>query len=419
MEGRVARAFTPMNLVRQTADGTELHILEDGGVELGYVAVDSTVNGRGCGGLRMLPDIDAEEICGLARAMTLKYGFLGLPQGGAKAGVRGDPEAPEPDRRALLERFAAGMSRLLRDELYIPYPDMGTCAADILAMLASLGIHPGRRAIRDHDSGHYTALSVAASAEAALRWLKMDAAKRTAAIEGFGNVGRSLAVLLAHAGHTVVAVSTRLGALYNPRGLDIQRLLRLSETMGSALVEGYAEADRIPVTQLPELQVDLLCPCARHHSLHAGNAARLQCRIIAPGANNPLTAEAEKILTDRGILCVPDFVSNSGGVLGGTMEFAGVPYGKLAALIRAGLGGATEALLEQSRRERASLRSVAERIARARFQKVKRRSEMPGLMGRALQGGLALYRRGLVPSPVMGMLSPFYFERLPIFIKRA
>jgi glutamate dehydrogenase (NAD(P)+) len=406
-----------MNLTHRTVDGTELYTLESRGDVLGYVAVDSTINGRSCGGLRMLPDVDAEEMCGLARAMTLKYGFLGLPQGGAKAGIRGNPEATVQERRALLAEFGAGIDQLLREETYVPYPDMGTCAADILAMLSSRGIHPGRRAVKDHDSGHYTAISVAASAEAAVRRLSMNSMNCRAAIEGFGKVGRSLAVLLSDAGYKIAAVSTRLGAVYNPDGLDVDHLLRLSTTMGSALVEDYPDADRIPAGQLLELPVELLSPCARHHSLHIGNAPRVRCRIISPGANNPTTEEADKVLLRRGILCIPDFVANCGGVLGGTMEFAGMSYRRLSALIRTGMNDAVEALLEESNREGESPRAIAERLSRARFRDVKHGAENPGPAGRILQMGLSLHRRGLIPSPVVGRLSRYYFKRLPIFLK--
>ena len=118
-----------VNLTQETIQGTRLYTLLSGDDVVGYVAVDSAINGRSCGGLRMLPDVGADEMVGLARAMTLKYGFLGLPQGGAKGGVRGDPEAPVDGRRSALARFANGVAPLLRDGTYVPYADMGTCAA--------------------------------------------------------------------------------------------------------------------------------------------------------------------------------------------------------------------------------------------------------------------------------------------------
>ena len=109
-------------------------VVEDSTV-MGYVVIDSTVGGRSCGGLRMLPDVDEAEIRSLGRAMTLKYGFLGLPQGGAKAGVRGDPEAPQAERWRRLVEFGRAIAPLLRSHVYIPGTDMGTedPAADPMA----------------------------------------------------------------------------------------------------------------------------------------------------------------------------------------------------------------------------------------------------------------------------------------------
>ena len=110
----------PTDLVSTNADQQLVCVARDGNDVLGYVAVDSTVGGRARGGLRMAPDVDEAEVCGLARAMTLKYGFLGLPQGGAKAGVRGDPEAPPEERRARLAAFARLVAPLLRSRVFTP-----------------------------------------------------------------------------------------------------------------------------------------------------------------------------------------------------------------------------------------------------------------------------------------------------------
>jgi glutamate dehydrogenase/leucine dehydrogenase len=404
-----------MKLTQETRNGTTLHTLESDGEVLGYVAVDSTIEGRSCGGLRMLPDVDAGEVVGLARAMTLKYGFLGLPQGGSKGGVRGDPEAPPEVRRARLCAFASGFADLLRSGAYTPHSDMGTRGEDIAAMLRSVGLAAPRKSVEDHDSGYYTAASVAAAAGTAARHLGLSAAKSRVAIEGFGKVGRPLARFLEDAGFRVVAVSTRLGAIYHPDGLDVSRLFELSRAMGSAMVDGYPGAHRISTAELLELPVELLCPCARHHSLHAGNAARLQCRIVTAGANNPITEEALRILEQRGVLSLPDFVSNCGGVLGGTMEFAGMRTAKILEMISLGAGSAVTGLLRQAAAEGSSVWEIAERLSRARYAAVKRAAEHPTPVSRLFKAGLRAYRRGLVPRRVAGLLAPAYFRRLPLF----
>ncbi len=385
---------------------------EQAGEPFGWVVVDSAVRGRSCGGLRMLPDVGEEELRLLARAMTLKFGLLGLPQGGAKAGVRFDPEAPQPERAACLERFGRAIQSLLRSRLYVPFADMGTDNPSIRRMLQAVGAPVRRRELRGERSGFWTACGVFAAARRACRHLGWSLEGRSAAIEGFGKVGGSLARLLAGAGVRVTAVATSRGALFNPGGLDVDRLSRLAERAGSALVEEYREADRLPRERLIEAPADILAPCARHHSIRADNAGSVRARLIAPGANAPLTAEAERRLEDRGVLCLPDFLANAGGVLGGTMEFAGLPEGLLRRLLETALERLAGWLLEEAAARRCSLRLLAEAAALARHAELRRRAESPGWSGRLFEAGLELYRRGLIPAAVAGRLAPLYFRRL-------
>jgi glutamate dehydrogenase (NAD(P)+) len=394
--------------------GVSTHQVSCGSDLLGFVAIDSLVAGRSSGGLRLLPDVDAEEMAGLAKAMTLKYGFLGLPQGGAKAGVRGDPEAPSEERLRRLAAFGEAIRPLLRSQAYVPHADMGTCSADIAHMLRTQGIAVWPRTVQNHDSGYYTAVSVALAAEEAFPLVGIRPGSFSAAIEGFGKVGQALAKILVGLGARIAAVSTSRGAIYNPEGLDVNRLTQMSGEWGSQVIEHYQEADRIAADQLLELPVDLLSPCARHDSIHAGNAKAVGCRLICAGANNPVTAQAGDLLFNRGVLYVPDFVSNCGGVLGGTMEFAGLRHEKIVALMRQFLGPAVRDVLLKAQAAGTAPMGVAERIARERFREVKRQAESPGLAGKLLQAGLWAYRRGLVPSSLVCRLSPAYFSRLPV-----
>jgi glutamate dehydrogenase (NAD(P)+) len=194
------------------------------GVLPGYLAVDSLVGGRCCGGVRLLPDIDALEMRGLARTMTLKYGFLGMPQGGAKAGVIGPFGAGARERQEKLKHFATALGPLLTSRYFMPGTDMGTNLEDIRNMLASVGISIRRRELRGSNSGYYTALSVFGGVLQGARHLDLPLVGSSAAIEGLGKVGLPLAVLLARAGVKVIAVSTIRGTLHNPAGLDVDRL---------------------------------------------------------------------------------------------------------------------------------------------------------------------------------------------------
>lgn len=387
-----------------TTDGDErLHLVTDGDETVGFVAVDSTVGGRAFGGLRLLPDIDAAEMRGLARAMTLKYGFLGLPHGGAKAGVRGDPEAPQAERRARLVAFGRAIAPVLLSREYSPGADMGTDNADIRHMLAEVGVPASRRELRTtrSGSGYFTAYTVFVAAREAARRTRGELAGATVAIEGFGKVGAALAGLFDAAGARVIAVSTTHGAIHGEGGLDVKRLLAAEAERGSRFVQGLPEAEPIEKTTLLELPVDILAPCARHDSVHAGNVARIAARIVCPGANNPVTPEAESVLFDRGVLSVPDFVANCGGVLGAAMSYFAISPERIEAFMSGHFGARIGWILDHAAREGVLPRAVAVPLSRRRFAEIQAAAAHATPAGRLRGAALGLYRHGLVPGSLM------------------
>ncbi len=390
---------------------SKLHTLRDDNGVVGFVAIDSTVLGRARGGLRLLPDVTGEELARAARTMTLKYGFLGLAQGGAKAGIRADPEGPVETRQERLRVFGRAAFALLRDKRYVPDADMGTRASDIRWMMQSARLPVARREWRHGQSGWHTASSCLAAARAALARQDRTIAGCRVAVEGFGQVGASLVSLLHEAGARVVGVSTSRGALYAEAGLDVPRLLRLASDAGSAIVDRYPEAERLPKEDLLTLPVDLLCPCARHSSIHEGNVARITAAVVCAGANDAVSPDAERTLWQRGVAIPPDFISNCGGVLGGTLDFAGVSPATTRAIIERTIQPAIRALLDDAEREGVAPRALAERAALARHARARAAAETPGLVGRVVSFGLDLYRRGWVPAPLMGAVAPGYLER--------
>ncbi|MGB5343327.1 MAG: Glu/Leu/Phe/Val dehydrogenase dimerization domain-containing protein [Thermoanaerobaculia bacterium] len=391
----------------------EQHVVEakEEGTSVAYIVIDSTVNGRSRGGLRIVPDLSEAELSVAARAMTLKYGLLGLPQGGAKAGILGNGEASPEDRQRLLSDFAAAVRPYLMQRTYQPDADLGTRGEDIRSMMCSHGLTVKHREWRGRDSGYYTAVSCVAAAEAAVEWRKGQLAESKVAIEGFGSVGSVVADLLSRRGASVVAISTSRGALYDPDGLDVDRLRSMVREMGSRIVEEYDQKLFLRRQDLLELPVNLLLPCARHHSLHDGNVSRISARIICPGANNPATPEAEATLFDRGHLFLPDFVCNSGGVLGGTMEFAGISLEQTASLIEEWMARIIPDLLDQAERSGQSVRSIAEPAALERHRAVRAAAENPSLGSRLMSLALESHRRGWLPESLVGALSKPYFRR--------
>lgn len=385
--------------------------LADASGDLGYIVIDSTFRGRSMGGLRMLPDVTVEELRLLARSMTLKYAFLGLPQGGAKAGLRFDPEAPLEARQAALRRFAQVAAPLLRSRVYIPNADMGTTHEDIRFLLRSLGLRPNSHDTRRSDSGYYTACSTLACTLEAAAHLGFGLRGASVAIEGFGHVGGALAKLFYEQGANVVAVSTSAGAIYAPQGLDIPSLLRLREAYGSAAILHYGAAERIALPDLLTLPVDILSPCARHHSIHTGNAAHVQARLICAGANNPISPEAERILQGRGVLVIPDFVSNCGGVLGGTLEFAGCLRAAIEAFIHREIGRRMRDILRKAEAQDRTPREVAEALALANRERLCRAAQCHPVRQKVLTAALALYRRGWVPRALVSPLASRYIRK--------
>lgn len=377
---------------------------------LGYVVIDSFIGQRATGGLRMLPDVNEAEIRDLARTMTLKHGFLGIPRGGAKAGVRSDPEVSEAERRQRLSEFARAIAPLLRQHIYAPAPDMGTTNADIRFVLESAGMRVPRRERHNIQSGPYTAHSVFVAMQRAARHLGLDLAACRVAIEGFGKVGAPLARLVFDAGARVVAISTSRGALYDPRGLDVPRLIELTAQFGSRVVEMYRDAERLDCAALLELPVEILAPCARSNSIHAENAVRVAARVTCPGANNPLTPEAERVLFARGVLCVPDFVANCGGVLGSIMEYAAVSPARILALIERRIGARISWILQTAAAQNVPPREIAVAYAMQRAEQIQRAAQ-PTLARALFDVGQEIYRHGWMPRALVAPLAQRYFER--------
>jgi len=401
-----------MSVERREEDGQRIYSIRLGSGVRGHLVVDSSVAGRARGGLRVVSDASEAETRAAARAMTLKYGFLGLPQGGAKAAVAADDELPEREKRALLAEFAGEIRGELESRTYVPDSDLGTRSADIRAMLGAIGMRLGRREWRSDRSGAYTADSCCAAAEVLMRRRGGSLAGARVAIEGFGRVGSSLAARLADRGARVTSVSTSRGALHAPDGLDVDRLLRLGAQHGSGLVDHYPEAERLAREALFAQPVDLLCPCARHHGIQADNAGHIRARVVCAGANDPVSPEAEKVLFERGIAYPPDFVTNCGGVLGGTLEFTGLTPERVSKAIKQWLPERVDALMDRAERDSIPPRRLAEAEALARHERVRERALHPSLAGRAVEVGIELHRRGLVPRRVVAALAPRYLESL-------
>lgn len=385
--------------------------LDEGANLQGYLAIDSTINDRCYGGVRMASDLSPDLITKVARAMTLKYGFVGLPVGGAKAGIAADPEMPQDRKRELLKSFSQTLRPFLQTKTYIPGSDLGTTDDDISFMLTSIGLKVPPRSLAPQLSGFYTGITVFTAAISAARHIGLDLSRATVAIEGFGSVGTSTAQAFWKNGIRVVAISTSRGAIYNEKGLDIGALIKLHHRAGNQVVNEFARGEKIDKSRLAELDIDIFSPCAQPYSINSDNANRVLARIISPGANAPLTDEAEQILFQRGILSIPDFIANCGGILGTSMKRTGLKEDFIRRFMGQKISEQVPKVIKAAEKENVTLRVYAERIAEERFLRAKAVAEKRNIPSRAFNFALELYRKGILPYWLVTPIASGYFER--------
>ena len=315
-------------------------VRDDGRVEMltGYRVQHNLARGPGKGGIRYSPLVDLNEVRALAMWMTWKCALLDIPYGGAKGGVTVDPSTCSADElERITPNFVSRIGPIIGPDTDIPAPDVGTDertmawimdAFSTTAGRAVPGVVTGKPLALGGSQGRVsaTAHGVAHVADLALRDLGVGSGSVTAAVHGFGNVGAWTASLLHQAGHRVVAVADRFGAVWNGSGLDILDLRRHVAETGS--VVGYRSADPLPDTEaVLALDVDLLVPASVERVIHEGNVRQVEAKVIVEGANGPITTAAGEILDDAGVLVVPDILANAGGVVVSYFEWVQAQQG--------------------------------------------------------------------------------------------
>jgi glutamate dehydrogenase (NAD(P)+) len=313
--------------------------LDDGTVEVftGWRVHHDTTRGPGKGGIRFHPDLDADEVKALAAMMTFKTALVDLPFGGAKGGVRCDPQRLSlTELERVTRRFTYEISPILGPENDIPAPDVNTDGRVMAWLMDTLSMVQGRTlpgsvtgkplsigGTRNHSGA--TSAGCLACARVALRELGIPLVGSRAVLQGFGKVGGPLAFLLASAGMRVVAVSDIGGAVLNEGGLDIGALADHVAESGS--VAGFGGGEAIGADAVWDVGCELLVPAALGGVIDAGVAERITARLIVEAANGPTTVEAQPVLDRRGIVIVPDILANAGGVTASYFEWAQAQQG--------------------------------------------------------------------------------------------
>ncbi len=338
----------------------------------GFVVIDNTTLGPGKGGIRMTPTVSITEVSRLARAMTWKNALADLPFGGAKAGIIAD------DRKMSQEKkyeMIAAFSRALKavcPSLYVAGPDMnmaehemGVFAKANGSMKACTG-KPKTIGGIPHELGS-TGFGCFHSMLVALKHRKKDIKGIRVAIEGFGNVGWFVAKFVTEAGAKVVAVSDSKGLIVNQKGFNFKKLAKTKSEKKTVTL--YGEGTVHAAEEVIAVDCDVLVTAAIPDLVKDSDVAKVKAKIIIEGSNIPMSFNAEKMLHERGILVVPDFVANAGGVISSWVEYIGKDEKYMFKVVEEKIVRNTQEVLTRAEKEKKMPRLVAEQIAQERVLK--------------------------------------------------
>ena len=314
-------------------------VMDDGSVEVfeGFRVQHSTSRGPAKGGIRFAMNVNREEVRALAAWMTWKCAVVNVPFGGGKGGVVCDPfKMSKGELERVTRRYVTGIMDFIGPDRDVPAPDMGTDGQIMAWFMDTYSMHSraylpasvtGKPISLGGSLGRVeaTGRGVMLCAREALKHLGMNPKDCTVAVQGSGNVGMISALQLASIGVKVVAMSDVHGGLYNENGLDLAGLRKHMQVQRK--LDGFGGGDRLSNNELLELPVDILVPAATENVINSKNASRIQAKIIVEGANGPVTANADKMLddkgfqdeivkrrVDKGVFVVPDILANAGGV---------------------------------------------------------------------------------------------------------
>jgi glutamate dehydrogenase (NAD(P)+) len=300
--------------------------LDDGRLEVftGYRVQHSIARGPAKGGIRYASDVTLDEVRALSSWMTWKCAVANIPFGGGKGGVICDPLAlSQGELERITRRYTAELMDIIGPERDVPAPDMNTNEQTMAWIMDTYSMHKrhtvtaivtGKPLILGGSRGRVEATGrgcLFVTLEA-LKKFGLKPADTKIVVQGFGNVGGKAAKLMHEAGMKIISVVEFDGAVYNANGIDVIALAKHRQETGS--ITHFAGAEDMDRFEAMTLQCDVLVPAAKENVIHSKNAHKLNTRIICEGANGPTTAEADKVLEEKGIFVIPDILANAGGV---------------------------------------------------------------------------------------------------------
>jgi glutamate dehydrogenase (NAD(P)+) len=290
----------------------------------GFRVQHNFARGPAKGGIRYAPDVTIEEVRALAAWMTWKCAVVNVPFGGAKGGVICDPwQMSQGELERLTRRYASELIDIIGPEKDVPAPDMNTNEQTMAWIMDTYSMH-ARHTVNAVVTGKPVALGgsqgrreatgrgILFVVNEAVKKFKMTPPTTRIVVQGSGNVGGIGAQLMHDAGYKVIAISDMHGGIYNPAGIDIPAALEHLRATRS--FEDYPNAERVSNAELLEIECDVLVPAATENQITSQNAERINCKVLAEGANGPTTAAADEILQRKGIFVIPDILANAGGV---------------------------------------------------------------------------------------------------------
>jgi glutamate dehydrogenase (NAD(P)+) len=345
-----------------------LHVHEPAIGLRGILVVDNVAAGPSIGGLRMASDVSLEECFRLARAMTFKNAAAGLPHGGGKSVIFADPADDESRKEDLVRAFAQAIGPI---EDYIVGPDMGTnetamgWVRDEIGRCVGLPREVGGIPLDEIGATGY-GLAVSAATAEAHGGPKLDGAR--VAVQGYGAVGQHAARHLAERGAVLVAAADSRGTVYDPAGLDVEALIALKDAGKSVL--DHASGEKLDRDAIIGVDCDIWIPAARPDVIREDNVSEVKARLIVQGANIGVTESAEVLLHQRGVICIPDFISNAGGVICASVEYHGGTETQALKVIEEKIRANTAEVLGRAELEnrtpyRAAVAMAEERVVRA------------------------------------------------------
>jgi len=313
--------------------------MDSGAIQVftGYRVQYNITLGPAKGGIRYHPGVSLDEVTALAAWMTWKCAVAHIPFGGAKGGVICDPsKMSRRELEALTRRYVAEIIEAIGPEKDVPAPDVNTNEQVMAWVMDTYSMHVGHTETAVVTGKPLEMGGSLGRREATGRGVKivtLESAKHvgfdirgaTVAVQGFGNVGSVSATLLAESGARIVAVTDWKGGVYNPKGLEIDKLVAYAAEHKT--VDGFPGAEPLTNEQLFMLDVDILIPAALENQITIENASKIRAKIVVEGANGPTTPDANNVLHERGIFVVPDILANSGGVTASYFEWVQDRYG--------------------------------------------------------------------------------------------